>query len=155
MKEFAGILHGLEATCDSELGNMAAARQKISEGLATSNDRATRDIAAGVLARTGDIGQAQKLMEELAKEFPTDTMLNRVDIPTTQALIELQRNSPEKAIALLPEVFKIALQTFPRGFITSVTFLPIDKSCTLSPRFPREDIANEMRNVGNATDSCG
>jgi tetratricopeptide (TPR) repeat protein len=101
MKEFAGVLRGLEATCDSELGNMAAARQEISGALARSNDKSTRDFAAGVLARTGDIGQAQKLVEELAKEFPADTMLNRADIPTTQAVIELQRNSPEKAIALL------------------------------------------------------
>jgi tetratricopeptide (TPR) repeat protein len=80
---------------------MAAARQEISGALARSNDKSTRDFAAGVLARTGDIGQAQKLVEELAKEFPADTMLNRADIPTTQAVIELQRNSPEKAIALL------------------------------------------------------
>ena len=54
-----------------------------------------------VLARTGDIGRAQKLVEELANEFPTDTLLNHVDIPTTQAFIAIQRNSPEKAIALL------------------------------------------------------
>ena len=80
---------------------MAAARQEASEALTASNDRATRDIAAGVLARTGDIGRAQKLVEELANEFPTDTLLNHVDIPTTQALIAIQRNSPEKAIALL------------------------------------------------------
>jgi serine/threonine protein kinase/tetratricopeptide (TPR) repeat protein len=115
MKEFAGILHGLEATCDSELGNMAAARQEISEGLGTSNDRATRGIAAGVLARTGDIGQAQKLIEELAKEFPDDTMLNRAGIPTTQALIELQRNSPEKAVALLEAARSYELGAGPGG----------------------------------------
>jgi len=101
MKELAGILRGLQGTCDSELGNMAAARQVISEALAASNDKATRDIAASVLARTGDLTRAQRLLDELAREFPSDTVLNHADIPAARALIELQRNSPEKAIALL------------------------------------------------------
>jgi tetratricopeptide (TPR) repeat protein len=101
MKEFAGVLRGLQGTCDSELGNPAAARQVVSKALVESNDKATRDIAAGVLARTGDLTHAQKLLDDLAREFPSDTVLNRADIPTARALIELQRNSPEKAIALL------------------------------------------------------
>jgi eukaryotic-like serine/threonine-protein kinase len=101
MKEFAGVLRGIEAIWNAELGNTPAAHQEVSEILATSSDKVTRDIAAEVLARTGDINRAQKLVEELAKESPTDTILNRVDLPTTQALMELQRNSPEKAIALL------------------------------------------------------
>ncbi len=101
MREFAGIIRTLGATCETELGNMAAARQEVSDALTTSNDKAARDIGAAALARAGDVGRAQKLVEELAKEFPADTILNRVDIPTTQALIELQRNNPEKAIALL------------------------------------------------------
>jgi eukaryotic-like serine/threonine-protein kinase len=101
MKEFAGVLSTLGAACDAELGNIAAARQEVSEALTASHDRATRDIAAMVLARSGDIGRAQKLVEELANEFPTDTLLNHAYIPTTQALIAIQRNSPEKAIALL------------------------------------------------------
>jgi eukaryotic-like serine/threonine-protein kinase len=37
----------------------------------------------------------------LVQEFPSDTVLNHADIPTARALIELQRNNPEKAIALL------------------------------------------------------
>jgi serine/threonine protein kinase/tetratricopeptide (TPR) repeat protein len=101
MKEFAGVLRTFGAACDAELGNPAAARQEVSNALTASNDRATRNLAAGVLARTGDISRAQKLVEELAEEFPTDTLLNHVGIPTTRALIEIQRNSPEKAIALL------------------------------------------------------
>jgi serine/threonine protein kinase/tetratricopeptide (TPR) repeat protein len=101
MKEFAGIIRTLGAACEAAVGNMAAARQKVSEALAASDDRVTRDVAAGVLASTGDSKGAEKLAEGLAKEFPTDTILNRVDIPTTQAVIELQRNNHEKAIALL------------------------------------------------------
>jgi serine/threonine protein kinase/tetratricopeptide (TPR) repeat protein len=101
MKEFAGVLRGIEATCDADLGKIAVAGSEVSEALTASNNKVTRDIAAGVLARIGDISRAQKLVQGLAKEFPTDTILNRVDIPATQALVELQRNSPQKAIALM------------------------------------------------------
>jgi tetratricopeptide (TPR) repeat protein len=54
-----------------------------------------------VLARIGDISRSQTLVESLAKEFPTDTILNRVDIPASQAISELQQNNPQKAIALM------------------------------------------------------
>src|SRR5207245_9407061 len=101
MKEVAGVIRALEATCEADLGNIAAARQGVSNALSVSNDRGTRDISAGVLARIGDISRSQKLVEGLAKDFPTDTILNCVDIPATQAFIELQRNSPQKAIALM------------------------------------------------------
>jgi len=101
MKEFAGVIRALEATCEADLGNIAVARQDVSKALSASNDRGTRDISAGVLARIGDTSGSQKLVEGLAKEFPTDTILNRVDIPATQAFIELQQNNPQKAIALM------------------------------------------------------
>src|SRR5438445_163878 len=101
MKEFAGVIRALEATCEADIGNIAVARQDVSKALSASNDRGTRDISAGVLARIGDTSGSQKLVEGLAKEFPTDTILNRVDIPATQAFIELQQNNPQKAIALM------------------------------------------------------
>jgi eukaryotic-like serine/threonine-protein kinase len=101
MKEFGGIIRAFEAACEAEVGNMATARQHVSDALAVSDDRGTRDLGAAALARAGDVVRAAKLMENLAKEFPTNTILNRVDIPMTQALIELQRNNPGKAVALL------------------------------------------------------
>jgi eukaryotic-like serine/threonine-protein kinase len=101
MREMTGILEGLEARCEAELGNQAAARQAISEALSQSNDQATRGIAGMVLARVGDATRSQKLMEDLGKEFPTDTILHQVYMVMAQALVELQRNNPQKAVALL------------------------------------------------------
>src|SRR5437773_9405988 len=80
---------------------MASVSQDAANAIRASNDRGTRDISGGVLARTCDISGSQKLLDGVAKEFPTDTILNRVDIPATQAFIELKRNSPQKAIALM------------------------------------------------------
>jgi tetratricopeptide (TPR) repeat protein/predicted Ser/Thr protein kinase len=99
MKEFAAVIRASEAMCEAQLGNQA--RQEVTDALAASSSKATRGLGAAVLARVGDASRAQKLLDDLAKEFPTDTMLRQVYIPTTQALIELHQNNPEKAIALL------------------------------------------------------
>jgi len=143
MTEFAGIIRALEAACEAAVGNMAAARQKVSEALAASNDRGTRDLGAAALARAGDLGRAQKLVENLAKEYPTNTILNRVDIPMTQALIELQRNNPEKAVALLEVARPYELGAGPGGasywptYIRGEAFLKAHEGTKAAAEFQR------------------
>ena len=61
------------------------------------------------------MSRSQTLVEGLAKEFPTDTILNRVDIPATQAFNELQRNNPQKAIALMKTARPYELGAGPGG----------------------------------------
>jgi tetratricopeptide (TPR) repeat protein len=56
---------------------------------------------ATALAICGDTNRAQKLIEELAKDFPLDTLLNNVSLPVARAIVEMQRNNPAQAISLL------------------------------------------------------
>jgi predicted Zn-dependent protease len=56
---------------------------------------------ASALALCGDTNRAQKLIEELAKDSPLDTLLNNLSIPVARAIIELQHNNPTQAITLL------------------------------------------------------
>jgi len=113
MKEFAAVIRASEAMCEAQLGNQA--RQAVTDALAASSSKATRGLSAAVLATLGDASRAQKLLDDLAKEFPSDTMLHQVYIPTTQALIELHQNNPEKAIALLENPRPYELGTAPGG----------------------------------------
>jgi tetratricopeptide (TPR) repeat protein/predicted Ser/Thr protein kinase len=115
MKEFAAVIRGSGAMCEAELGNQAAARQAVTDALAASSSKATRGLAAAVLARIGDASRAQKLLDDLSKELPTDTMLQQVYNPATQALIELHQNNPEKAIALLENARSYELGAAPGG----------------------------------------
>ena len=115
MKEFAAVLYGIKANCEANLGNMAEARQAAAEALSTSDDLDTRNLAAGALARAGDINRAQKLIEGLAEESPTDTLLNRVSIPVAQALIKIQQNKPDQGITLLEAASPYELGTGPGG----------------------------------------
>ena len=100
-KEFSGIILATQAADEAQLGNLAEARQKISEALATSQDRDTRLIATVVLAETGDAARSQKMAEELVRQGPTDTLLNKVWVPVARAFTDLQHNQPAQAVARL------------------------------------------------------
>ncbi|MGB9205195.1 MAG: protein kinase [Terriglobales bacterium] len=100
-KEFSGIVLALQAGCEVELGNFAEGRQRISEALAGSQDRDTRRIAMVALAQTGDAARSQKIADDLVRQYPTDTLLNKVWVPVAQALTELQHNQPAQAAARL------------------------------------------------------
>jgi eukaryotic-like serine/threonine-protein kinase len=101
MKEFGGAIKTVLAGCEAQLGNMTEARQRSSEALAYSPDRDTRAGVMFVLAQTGDTAKAEKLADELVRQHPTDTMLNKVWVPETQALVALQHNQPDQAVAQL------------------------------------------------------
>ena len=100
-KEFGGVILGLLASDEMRVGNLTEARQKIAEALAASQDRDTRQIVMLVLAATGDSARSQKMAEELIREYPSDTLANKVWIPVAKAYTDLQRNQPAEAVAAL------------------------------------------------------
>jgi tetratricopeptide (TPR) repeat protein len=100
-KEFSGAILADEAWCEAELGNLKEARQKISDALAVSQDRDTREIVMQLLALTGDTTRSQKIAEDLVREYPTDTLLNKVFVPFTHALSDLEHNQSAQAVARL------------------------------------------------------
>jgi tetratricopeptide (TPR) repeat protein len=115
MKEFAAALRLSEASCEAELGNVAPARKGAEEALSLSDDRDTRTGAAGILARTGDTARAQKLIDDLAKEFPTDTLLNAVSLPVARAMVALQQGKPTEAVTALEPSLPYELGAGPSG----------------------------------------
>src|SRR5438046_820464 len=46
-------------------------------------------------------GRREALTAEMQKQFPSNTLINKVRVPATRALIELHRNNPHKAVELL------------------------------------------------------
>ncbi|HEY6303357.1 MAG TPA: protein kinase [Terriglobales bacterium] len=100
-KEFSGVILALQAWDEAHLGNLAEARQKMSEALAISQDRDTRRIVMVGLAATGDTARSQKMAEELVRQSPTTTLLNKVAVPLAEALSDLQHNQPAQAVARL------------------------------------------------------
>jgi eukaryotic-like serine/threonine-protein kinase len=100
-KELGGIILGMQGLDEMQVGNLAEARQKISDALAASQDRDTRRYVMVLLAATGDSARSQKIADELVHQGPTNTLLNKVWVPLSQAYTDLQRNQPGQAVARL------------------------------------------------------
>jgi predicted Zn-dependent protease len=113
--EFAGIMLGIQATDEVTVGNTAEGRQKLSEALAVSQDRDTREAVMIGLAETGDAARSQKIADELIRQNPKDTILSKVSIPLALAYTDLQRNQPAKAIEQLADAAPYEFGTGPRG----------------------------------------
>jgi tetratricopeptide (TPR) repeat protein len=101
MTEFAASMFLLGPSFEAEMGDFSGVRPAINAALAMAKDRDTRTEAAVVMARTGDSSGAEKMIADLAKQYPNDTMLNSGWIPMARATAETRRNSPMKAIELL------------------------------------------------------
>ena len=101
LKEFASVIQAVQAIRDAAHGNFLVARERASEALKLSEDDWMRQIAALALAQSGETAKAQKLVEDLSKEFPSDTFLHAIQIPTVQAYAYLQGNKPAEAVAVL------------------------------------------------------
>jgi serine/threonine protein kinase/tetratricopeptide (TPR) repeat protein len=113
--EFAAVIRGVQAAYEVELGYVSEPRQQIAEALSIASNRDTKSIVAGPMAKLGEVARAQKFNEELAAQYPTDTLLNKVGIAINQANIELQRNQPQKAVEVLESAVPYDLGSGPNG----------------------------------------
>ena len=113
--EFAAAARAVQAFYEAELGYVSEPRQQISEALNLDTSRDTKAIAVVPLARLGDLARAQKFSDELVTQYPTDTLLTKVDVADSRAAIELQRKQPEKAIAALEVSTPYELGNGPAG----------------------------------------
>jgi len=101
MEELASGIAATEASRDAAYGYAGSARRAVEDALRGTKDMNTRALAARALAQIGETARAQKLADELAAEFPSDTLLNTVHIPIVRALVHLQRNAPAEAVRVL------------------------------------------------------
>jgi tetratricopeptide (TPR) repeat protein len=115
MQEFAAIVRGVQASNEVELGYVSEPRQQAEEAINLALNKDTKSIVALPLARLGDVARAQKFNDDLAVQFPADTLLNRVALAVNQAAIDLQRNQPDKAVTALESALPYELGSGPSG----------------------------------------
>jgi DNA-binding winged helix-turn-helix (wHTH) protein len=101
LAEFAADLVGSEGLVEANFGNFLQAGQQARAALAIGHGPDARYLAAVSLAVSGEIAQARVLSEKMDKDFPTDTILHSLTLPTVRATIETNRGDPSKAIELL------------------------------------------------------
>ncbi len=121
--ELAAAGLALQSATEAEVGDEAGARRDAAAALANnSSSLRARAEAAYAFALAGDVARAESIAAELAKENPSNTMVNSFDLPVVRATIEIGRNNPAKAVEILQPVmpFDLAngramLSTYQRG----------------------------------------
>src|SRR5438876_446064 len=89
------------APVEAFIGDAALARKQAADALAQVRNQTTVLDAADTAAILGDAAKAEAFTAEMHKHFPSNTLINKVRVPATRALLELHRNNPQKAVALL------------------------------------------------------
>ncbi len=97
-KETAAQWQLNSALREAEFGNSEQARQQVKAALAITSSRDAKVLAALTLARVGDMARAQVMSEELAKEFPANTLLHNYWLPTIRGYTEIRRGNPAQAL---------------------------------------------------------
>ena len=96
---------------DAEFDNVALSRQETISALATASTRDVSILAALALARVGDADRAKTMADDLAKQFPLNTVINHYWLPTIYASIEIRRGNPARAVEFLQAATPYELAT--------------------------------------------
>ena len=116
-RERAALFEAARAVWEAFYGNAAAARQSASQALALGRGRNVDYAAAFALALSDDLRQARALAQDLAREFPEDTFVQFMYLPTLRALFSLNTHDPAAAIQALQVASRYDLHTGGVGFI--------------------------------------
>ena len=114
-----------EARAEAEVGNVLEARRLTAQALDRSLNRDRQLMLALVLARAGDVEQAEQLADSLDAAFPLNTSIQYYCLPTIRAAMKLQASDPAGAIEILrrtekyeladPDSFSVLYPAYIRG----------------------------------------
>jgi tetratricopeptide (TPR) repeat protein len=100
-KESAALWIMGAALREAELGNGGEARRQVKAALALASNHDSQILGALALARAGEPAQAARMADDLAKQYPEDTLVSSYWLPSIRAAIELGQNKADKAIGIL------------------------------------------------------
>jgi len=127
-KETASGYEADAALREALFGNPAEARQRTSAALALASPR---DVEYGIalasaLTNTSKNSQAQitKRMDDLARRFPEDTVVQFNYLPTVHAILQINTGNPAKAIEILEAARPYELGS-PSNISMSLSMYPV------------------------------
>ncbi len=100
-KETAALYELEEAQREAEFGNNAQALKAAEMTLALTKNRETEFGAGVAFALGGDTNRAQSFAGQLDKDFPDDTFVQYLYLPTIRGAIAVKQNDPDRAVKAL------------------------------------------------------
>ena len=89
------------AVWEAFYGRAAAARQKVTTALDLARGRDVDYAAAFALALSGDVSRARALADDLSRDYPEDTSVQYMYLPTLRGLFSLNAHDAAAAIQTL------------------------------------------------------
>ena len=100
-KETAALWQVNAALREAEFGNAAVAKQEVTKALELSRGRDVSVVSGLTLSRSGDQAGAKRIILELKKNQPSNTVLNVYWLPLVEATTALNRGNASMALTLL------------------------------------------------------
>jgi eukaryotic-like serine/threonine-protein kinase len=94
---------------NAEAGRLVQARRIEDQALQRKMDRDQRMTLGLSLARSGRAEEATRIADDVSKEAPLDTIVQKYLVPTVRAAVKLQQHDPNGAIELLRETVQYDL----------------------------------------------
>ncbi len=102
---------------EAEFGNLARAHEQSTSAATKASTRNVQILAALALARAGDSTRAERVADELQKQFPLDSVISGYWLPTIRASVEINRSDPSNAIEFLK-----AAAPYELGLVSNLEF---------------------------------
>jgi len=109
LNEVAANTVAMGALREGLLGNVQFSRRDVNAAIATGER--VDEIAALTLAILGDASRAQKIADNLAKSHPSDTTVQRLELPVIRASIALISGKAAEAIDALSNTAPFGTRT--------------------------------------------
>ena len=100
-KEVAAQYVAEEALRAAAFGQCAQTKSAAGQALSFEHNQVSLTRSSLALALCGEVGQAQSLVDELAKQYPQFTIVNGIWLPPIRAALELQHNNAAQALTEL------------------------------------------------------
>jgi eukaryotic-like serine/threonine-protein kinase len=138
LKDVAAQIAVGGATRDALFGDCGQVKAETANALARTNNPITTINAANALATCKEFAQAQSIIGDLPRRFPTDTLLNKALLPLVQARIEFQKGNGAQAIALLESTRPYeGYAMFQIAYLRGQAFLSLQKGAEAAVEFQK------------------
>lgn len=119
-------------------GDCRQARADAAQGLKLARGRLSLTRASLAFALCGQTTQAKTLLDEVAKRFPEDTLINELWLPTIRAALQLERGSAAQAIdQLQPTIRYEAAAEFWPQYLRGQAYLKLKQNRHAAAEFQK------------------
>jgi serine/threonine protein kinase/Tfp pilus assembly protein PilF len=120
------------------LGKCAESKSAATQALSFERNQVSLTRTSLALALCGDVGQAQALVDELAKEYPQFTIVNGIWLPPIHAALDLDRNNAAQALTdLEPATRYEAAGEFWSQYLRGQAYLKLNKGAEAAVEFQK------------------